>query len=68
MIGALPLDNAVAAADRLGNTPLDAAPNGAFVGAVSSLVDRCLFEFDDTKSSPEHRLCNDRARAEENVA
>ena len=68
VIGALPFDDAVGAADRLGTTPLDAAPGSAFVAAVSTLVDRCLVEFDDPESSPEHRTSNDRHRAEENVA
>ena len=68
VIGALPFDDAVAAADRLGTTPLDAAPDSAFVAAVSTLVDRCLVEFDDPESSSDHRLSNDRNRAEENVA
>ena len=68
VIGALPFDDAVGAADRLGTTPLDAAPDSAFVAAVSTLVDRCLIEFDDPESSPEHRTSNDRHRAEENVA
>ena len=68
VIGALPIDDVVAAADRLGTTPLDAAPDSAFVAAVSTLVDRCLVEFDDPESSPDHRVSNDRHRAEENVA
>ena len=74
VIGALPFDDAVATADRLGTTPLDAAPDSAFVAAVSTLVDRCVTEFDDPESSPEHRRANDRTRAtdrtraEENVA
>lgn len=37
--GAMPLDSDVLAGDRLGIAPLDAAPNGEFVGAVGRLVE-----------------------------
>ena len=51
VIGAIPLDPAVAAADRLGLAPLDVAPNSPFVESVDALVSACVLRY-----SAEH--CN----------
>ena len=51
VIGALPLDERVAAADRLGIAPLDGARDGPFVAAVASLVDYCIAQFPE---APHH--------------
>ena len=46
VIAAVPLDHAIARADRLGHAPLDAAPGCEFVAAVASLVTTTLERYD----------------------
>ncbi len=45
VIGAVPLDADVAAADRLGLAPLDVAPQSPFVQSVSALVSACVLRY-----------------------
>ena len=58
VIGALPLDPRVAAADRLGVAPLDGASDGPFVAAVAALVERCILQFADPATELTTRLQN----------
>ena len=46
VVGAMPFDEGVASADRLGIAPLDGAPDGPFVAAVAALVEYCAAQFD----------------------
>jgi CO dehydrogenase maturation factor len=45
VVGAIPLDPAVGAADRLGLAPLDVAPHSPFVESVDALVSACILRF-----------------------
>lgn len=45
VLGAIPDDPEVAAADRLGTSPLDAAPQSAFVESVDALVSACSLRY-----------------------
>ena len=59
VIGALPFDAAVTAADRHGIAPLDGAADGPFVAAVEALVVHCSARFADTVTS----LCHESKEA-----
>ena len=58
VIGALPLDASVAAADRLGFAPLDGASGGPFVTAVAALVECCVQRFVETATELKPRPQN----------
>ncbi len=48
VVGAVPRDAEVLAGDRFAEAPLDASPDGAFVGAVQALVERvCDLNYTD---------------------
>ena len=51
VLGAIPLDPDVAAADRSGLSPLDVAPHSPFVESVNALVSACVLRYSSEQFS-----------------